>query len=68
MKNRPQISFWSEVLNDFRFGLKFKFSKKQEETSCETEIFCEPGKSKILEKKDDYVEAMTIGDISDELS
>lgn len=68
MGNKPQITLWSSVLDDLRFGFKFKFSKKNDETSCETEIFCEPGQKNDQKESEKKYDAMTIGDIADELS
>lgn len=68
MGNKPQITFWSSVLDDLRFGLKFKFSKKKDETSCETEIFCESGQKDNQKEIENNYDAMTVGDMADELS
>ena len=67
MGNKPQITFWSSFLDDLRFGLKFKFSKKNDETSCETEIFCEPGQKENQKEIENNYDAMTVRGIANEL-
>ena len=67
MGNKPQITFWSSVLDDLRFGLKFKFLKKKDETSCETEIFCEPGQKENQKEIENNYDAMTVRGIANEL-
>lgn len=67
MKNKTHVTFLSNIFDNFCFGLSFKFSRKNDETSCETEIFCEPGQKENQKEIENNYDAMTVRGIANEL-